>query len=102
MLGYHSQIILNGRQVNDSMGGFVADAAIKAMIEAGKAPRKSTVLVLGITFKENCPDSRNSKVVDIIKRLKEYEIDPVVTNFICANIIESCLQNIHKIIKSFV
>jgi len=79
-LGYHSKIILNGRQVNDSMGAYVADAAIKAMIEAGKAPRKSTVLVLGITFKENCPDSRNSKVVDIIKRLKEFEIDPVVTD----------------------
>lgn len=79
-LGYHSKIILNGRQVNDSMGAYVADAAIKAMIEAGKAPRKSTVLVLGITFKENCPDSRNSKVVDIIKRLKEFEIDPVVAD----------------------
>lgn len=79
-LGYHSQIILNGRKVNDSMGKFVADAAVKQMIEAGQAPKKSTVLVLGITFKENCPDSRNSKVVDIIKRLKEYEINPVVTD----------------------
>lgn len=79
-LGYHSQIILNGRQVNDSMGGFVADAAIKEMIEAGMAPKKATVVILGITFKENCPDTRNSKVVDIIKRLKEYEIEPVVTD----------------------
>lgn len=80
MLGYHSQIILNGRKVNDSMGAFVADAAIKQMIEAGLAPKKSTVVVLGITFKENCPDTRNSKVVDIINRLKEYDIDPVVTD----------------------
>ena len=79
-LGYHSQIILNGRQVNDSMGGFVADAAIKEMIEAGMAPKKATVLILGITFKENCPDTRNSKVVDIINRLKEYEIEPIVTD----------------------
>ncbi|MBQ6440299.1 MAG: nucleotide sugar dehydrogenase [Mogibacterium sp.] len=79
-LGYHSQIILNGRQVNDSMGAFVADAAIKHMIEAGMAPRKATVVVLGITFKENCPDTRNSKVVDIIDRLKEFNIDPVVTD----------------------
>lgn len=79
-LGYHSQIILNGRQVNDSMGAFVADAAIKQMIEAGMAPKKATVLILGITFKENCPDTRNSKVVDIINRLKEYEITPVVTD----------------------
>ena len=79
-LGYHSQIILNGRQVNDSMGAFVADAAIKQMIEANKAPKQATVVIMGITFKENCPDTRNSKVVDIIKRLKEYDIEPVVTD----------------------
>lgn len=80
MLGYHSQIILNGRKVNDSMGAFVADAAIKQMIEAGLAPKKANVVILGITFKENCPDTRNSKVVDIIKRLKEYEITPIVSD----------------------
>ncbi len=79
-LGYHSQIILNGRKVNDSMGAFVADAAIKEMIEAGMAPKKSTVVILGLTFKENCPDTRNSKVVDIVNRLKEYEINPIVTD----------------------
>ena len=80
MLGYHSQIILNGRKVNDSMGGFVADAAIKQMIEAGLAPKKAIVVILGITFKENCPDTRNSKVVDIINRLKEYDINPIVSD----------------------
>lgn len=79
-LGYHSQIILNGRKVNDSMGSFIADAAIKEMIEAGLAPKKAIVVILGITFKENCPDTRNSKVVNIIDRLKEYEIEPVVTD----------------------
>lgn len=79
-LGYHSQIILNGRKVNDSMGVFVADAAIKQMIEAGMAPKKAKVVILGITFKENCPDTRNSKVVDIINRLKEFEIEPTVTD----------------------
>ncbi|MBQ1175638.1 MAG: nucleotide sugar dehydrogenase [Treponema sp.] len=79
-LGYHSQIILNGRKVNDSMGAFVANAAIKQMIEAGMAPKKATIVILGITFKENCPDTRNSKVVDIIDRLKEYEINPIVTD----------------------
>lgn len=79
-LGYHSQIILNGRKVNDSMGAFVADAAIKQMIEAGMAPKKAIVVILGITFKENCPDTRNSKVVDIINRLKEFEINPIVTD----------------------
>ena len=79
-LGYHSQIILNGRIVNDSMGKFVADAAIKQMIAAGQAPKKSKVVLLGLTFKENCPDTRNSKVDDIIKRLKEYEITPLVVD----------------------
>lgn len=80
-IGYHSQIILNGRKVNDSMGAFVADAAIKEMIEAGMAPKKATVVIMGLTFKENCPDTRNSKVVNIIDRLKEYDINPIVTDF---------------------
>ena len=79
-LGYHSQIILNGRIVNDSMGKFVADAAIKEMIKAGKAPKESSVVILGLTFKENCPDTRNSKVNDIILRLKEYDISPIVVD----------------------
>lgn len=79
-LGYHSRIILNGRKINDSMGAFVADSSIKEMIEAGMAPKKATVVILGITFKENCPDTRNSKIVDIIERLKEYEITPIVTD----------------------
>lgn len=79
-LGYHSQIILNGRIVNDGMGKFVADAAIKQMILAGKTPKKAKVIILGLTFKENCPDTRNSKVNDIIKRLNEYNIDPVIVD----------------------
>ena len=79
-LGYHSQIILNGRIVNDSMGAYVADAAIKKMIEAGQAPRKSKVAIMGLTFKENCPDIRNSKVIDIIKRLDEYGITPIIVD----------------------
>lgn len=79
-LGYHSQIILNGRQINDSMGAFVADAAIKEMIEAGMAPKKAVVVILGLTFKENCPDTRNSKVVDIVDRLREFDIHPIVTD----------------------
>jgi len=79
-LGYHSQIILNGRIVNDSMGKFVADAAIKKMIEVGQAPKNSNVVILGLTFKENCPDTRNSKVDDIIKRLNEYGIKPSVVD----------------------
>ena len=78
--GYNSQIIINGRKVNDSMGAYVADAAIKQMIEAGMAPKKAMVVILGITFKENCPDTRNSKVADIIHRLQEYDIEPVVVD----------------------
>ena len=77
-LGYHSQIILNGRIVNDSMGSYIADAAIKQMIIAGQTPKKSKVVIFGLTFKENCPDTRNSKVVDIIKRLESYDINPVL------------------------
>lgn len=79
-LGYHSQIILNGRIVNDGMGKFVADAAIKQMILAGKSPAKSKVVILGLTFKENCPDTRNSKVNDIVVRLQEFGIQPIVVD----------------------
>ncbi len=79
-LGYHSQIILNGRIVNDSMGKFVADAAIKQMIKAGKAPAKAKVVILGLTFKENCPDTRNSKVADVYNALEEYGVTPVVVD----------------------
>ena len=79
-LGYHSQIILNGRIVNDSMGKFVADAAIKQMIKVGKAPAKSKVVILGLTFKENCPDTRNSKVADVYNSLAEYGVQPVVVD----------------------
>lgn len=79
-LGYHSQIVLNGRIVNDSMGAFVAGAAIKKMVLAGLAPQNSKVVILGLTFKENCPDTRNSKVSDIIEELKKYGIEPVVVD----------------------
>lgn len=79
-LGYHSQIVLAGRKVNDGMGAFVADAAIKQMILAGKAVKNARVVILGLTFKENCPDTRNSKVEDIIIRLREYGVEPVVVD----------------------
>ena len=79
-LGYHSQIILNGRIVNDSMGAYIADVALRKMIKAGQAPKKSNVVILGLTFKENCPDTRNSKVDDIIKQLNRYGIEPTVVD----------------------
>lgn len=79
-LGYHSQIILNGRIVNDGMGAFVGKAVIKQLVLAGKAPKNAKVAVLGLTFKENCPDTRNSKVNDIITFLGEYGITPLVAD----------------------
>lgn len=79
-LGYHSQIILSGRQVNDGMGTFVANAIIKQLVLAGKVVKDAKIAILGITFKENCPDVRNSKVVDIIKRLHEFGINPLVVD----------------------
>jgi len=79
-LGYHSQIIAAGRKVNDGMGAFVADATIKKMILANKSPRQAKVVIMGITFKENCPDTRNSKVEDIINRLDEYGVKPLVVD----------------------
>lgn len=79
-LGYHSQIMLAGRKINDTMGSFVADALIKKMIIANKNIKQSKIVILGLTFKENCPDIRNSKVQDIIERLNEYEISPIIVD----------------------
>lgn len=79
-LGYHSQIVLAGRKVNDGMGKYIADAAIKQVILAGKAVRQSKFYILGLTFKENCPDTRNSKVSDIISSLREYAVKPYVVD----------------------
>ena len=77
-LGYHSQIILSGRKVNDDMGSFIANATIKQMIKAKIDVSTARILILGATFKENCPDIRNSKVFDIYYSLKEYGVIPFV------------------------
>lgn len=79
-LGYHSQIILSGRKINDGMGEFVADAIIKKLILTNKVVKQSRVVILGLTFKENTPDTRNSKVIDIIERLREYKIEPIIVD----------------------
>ena len=76
--GYHSQIILSGRRINDGMGKYVAEQIVKQLIKHGKQIKDAKVGCLGITFKENCPDTRNSKVNDILKELKEYGIVPLV------------------------
>ncbi len=77
-LGYHPQVILAGRRINDGMGKFIAEQTVKHMIRAGSHVKGAKVIVLGLTFKENCPDLRNSKVIDIINELKSYGIDILV------------------------
>jgi UDP-N-acetyl-D-glucosamine/UDP-N-acetyl-D-galactosamine dehydrogenase len=71
-LGYHPQVILSGRRINDNMGGHIANVVIKLMAQNELPINKADVLILGITFKENCPDIRNSKVVDVINELKSF------------------------------
>lgn len=72
MLGYHPQVILAGRRINDGMGKYVAEQTVKQMIQGGSAVKGANVIVLGLTFKENCPDLRNSKVIDVIRELESY------------------------------
>ena len=73
-LGYHPQVILSGRRINDNMGLFVASKLVKLMANNGSPLKGTKVLVLGITFKENCPDIRNSKVIDVIRELESFGI----------------------------
>ena len=80
MLGYHSQIIAAGRKINNSMGSFVADAVIKSLIQADQNVRHAKIYVFGITFKEDCPDIRNSRAFDVLKRLAEYGIQTKVVD----------------------
>ena len=77
-VGYNPQVILAGRRINDNMGKFVAEKAVKLMLSNNHQPGASKVGILGLTFKEDCPDLRNSKVVDIISELEEYGIEPMV------------------------
>ena len=77
-IGYHSQIILSSRRINDDMGKYVAENLIKALIRAGVTVKDARVGILGFTFKENCPDTRNTRVVDIVRELGEYGIAPLV------------------------
>lgn len=79
-IGYHSQVILSGRRINDDMGKYVAENIVKSLIKADKTVKEAKVAVLGFTFKENCPDTRNTKVFDIIKELSEYGIKPLITD----------------------
>lgn len=76
--GYHPEIILAGRRLNDSMGEYVASQVVKLMIKKGIAINGATLLLLGITFKENCPDVRNTKIVDVVKALEDYGINVTI------------------------
>lgn len=79
-LGYHSQIILSGRRINDDMGKYVAENIVKSLIKTDKTVKNAKVAILGFTFKENCPDTRNTKIIDIVSELKEYGITPIVAD----------------------
>lgn len=79
-LGYHSQIILSGRRINDDMGKYVAENVVKNLIKANISVKQAQVAILGFTFKENCPDTRNTKIIDIVKELQEYGINPIITD----------------------
>lgn len=79
-LGYHSQIILSGRRINDDMGKYVVDNLIKELIKADVPVKNAKVAILGFTFKENCPDTRNTRVIDIVNALKEFSIIPIIAD----------------------
>ncbi len=80
MAGYHSQIILAGRRINDDMGKYIAENTVKNLIKVGKAVKGAKVALLGFTFKENCPDTRNTKIFDIVQELREYGIEPMIAD----------------------
>lgn len=79
-MGYHSQVILSGRRINDDMGRYVAENIVKELIKSNHTIQASKVAILGFAFKENCQDTRNTKVIDIIKELREYGIEPFVSD----------------------
>lgn len=80
MMGYHSQVILSGRRINDGMGKYIAENVVKSLIRAEKPVKNARVAVLGFTFKENCRDTRNTKVFDIVNELREYGIEPYISD----------------------
>lgn len=79
-LGYHSQIILSGRRINDDMGKYVAENTVKNLIKADVSIKNAKVAILGFTFKENCPDTRNTKIIDVYNELREYGITPIIAD----------------------
>jgi UDP-N-acetyl-D-galactosamine dehydrogenase len=80
VIGFHPEIIIAGRRVNDGMGSYVASELVKAMIKAGHTVSNARVLVMGLTFKENCPDLRNTRVIDVVEELREFGCKVDVTD----------------------
>lgn len=81
-IGYRSQIILSGRRINDDMGRYIVENTIKTLIKSGKSIKECKVAILGFTFKEDCPDTRNTRVIDIVDELKDYGINPIVSDMV--------------------
>lgn len=94
MLGYHSQVILSGRRINDDMGKYCAENCVKNLIAADRTVKGARVAILGFTFKENCPDTRNTKVIDIVNELKEYGIEPIIADPVADKEEAKCLYGI--------
>jgi UDP-N-acetyl-D-glucosamine/UDP-N-acetyl-D-galactosamine dehydrogenase len=99
MMGYHPEVILAGRRINDNMAKFVAEKTIKNMIQAGHSIKGGVVTVLGLTFKENCPDLRNSKVIDVIRELESYGVTVQVHEPVAAA--EEALHEYGVVVKSW-
>lgn len=93
-IGYHSQIILSGRRINDDMGKYIAESVVKNLIKADKTVKNAKVAILGFTFKENCPDTRNTKIIDIVNELREYGIEPIIADPIADAVEAKCLYGI--------
>lgn len=96
-VGYHPEVILSGRRINDSMGKYIASIFVKSLLKANSSPLNSKVLVLGFTFKENCPDIRNTKVIDVVDGLKDFSISPEVYDPYVSEADKSSSKGIHWI-----
>ena len=96
-VGYHPEVILSGRRINDSMGKYIASVFVKSLLKANSSPLNSKVLVLGFTFKENCPDIRNTRVIDVVDGLRDFSISPEVYDPYVSEADKSSLKGIHWI-----
>lgn len=96
-IGYHSQVILSGRRINDEMGKYIAENTVKKLIKMDKPVKRAKVGILGFTFKENCQDTRNTKVFDIVQELRSYGIEPVIADSVADAAEAKCLYDVDVI-----